>query len=258
MAGTTIQAVSRNPLAEPAVVGVAQGAGVGVVLLITLVPLAGAWAMAGAGLVGALVATLVVLLVTTARGGLSTDRPLLVGVGVSAGGLAVTTLVIVLTDPWNETKALTWLAGSTYGRTFEHLLPVLVCLTVAVPLLVAWRRDLDVLALDDHTPQALGVRLVPARLLLLGAAAALTATAVTAVGLIGFVGLVTPHAARVLVGSRHVRVLPVAAVLGALLVSVGDTVGRTVLAPAQLPAGLLAAVIGAPYFVWLLWRSRVS
>jgi iron complex transport system permease protein len=104
----------------------------------------------------------------------------------------------------------------------------------------------------------LGVRLAPARLLLLGTAAALTATAVTAVGLIGFVGLVAPHAARALVGGRHARVLPVAALLGAVLVSLGDTVGRTVLAPAQLPAGLLTAVIGAPYFVWLLWRSRVA
>jgi iron complex transport system permease protein len=258
LAGATIQAVCRNPLAEPAVVGVAQGAGVGVVLLITLVPLAGAWAMAGAGLLGALTATLLVLGVTVARGGLSTDRLLLVGVGVSAGALAVITLLIVLTDPWNETKALTWLAGSTYGRTFQHLLPVLTCLAVVFPLLVGNRRRLDLLALDDDTPQVLGVRLAPARLLLLGTAAALTATAVTAVGLIGFVGLVAPHAARALVGGRHARVLPVAALLGAVLVSLGDTVGRTVLAPAQLPAGLLTAVIGAPYFVWLLWRSRVA
>jgi iron complex transport system permease protein len=258
LAGATIQAVSRNPLAEPAVVGVAQGAGVGVVLLITVVPLAGAWAMAGAGLLGAVTATLLVVGLTVARGGLSTDRLLLVGVGVSAGALAVITLVIVLTDPWNETKALTWLAGSTYGRTLEHLLPVLLCLVVVVPPLVAGRRQLDLMALDDDTPQVLGVRLVPTRLLLLGAAAALTATAVTAVGLIGFVGLVAPHAARALAGGRHARVLPVAALLGAVLVSLGDTAGRTLLAPAQLPAGLLTAVIGAPYFVWLLWRARVT
>lgn len=102
----------------------------------------------------------------------------------------------------------------------------------------------------------LGIRLVPTRLLLLGSAAALTAVSVSAVGVIGFVGLVAPHAARAIVGSRHVRVLPVAALLGATVVSLGDTLGRTVIAPAQLPAGLLTALIGTPYFAWLLWRSR--
>ena len=96
-----------------------------------------------------------------------------------------------------------------------------------------------------------------ARPVLLGVACLLTATAVCAVGVIAFVGLVAPHAARVLVGAQHRRVLPVAALLGALLVSVADTLGRTVIAPGQLPAGLLAALVGTPYFVWLLWRSRI-
>jgi iron complex transport system permease protein len=256
LAGVSLQAVCRNPLAEPAVVGVAQGAALGAVLHITAVPLATAWAVAGSGLAGALAATLLVLGVTLSRGRLDTDRLLLVGVGVSAGATAVITLVIALTDPWNQTKALTWLAGSTYGRTYESLVPVATALVVAAPALVLWRRELDLLALDDDTPRVLGVGLVGHRLLLLVAAAALTAGAVTAVGLIAFVGLVAPHVSRVLVGSRHYRVLPVAALLGAVLVSVGDALGRAVLAPAQLPAGLLAALIGAPYFVWLLWRSR--
>jgi iron complex transport system permease protein len=100
------------------------------------------------------------------------------------------------------------------------------------------------------------VRLEPTRLAALAGAAVLTATAVCAVGVVGFVGLVAPHAARALVGGRHSRVLPVAALLGALLVSLADTIGRFVIAPAQVPAGLLTALIGTPYFVWLLWRSR--
>ena len=258
LAGATLQAVCRNPLAEPAVIGVAQGAGVGIVLLITTVPLAGAWAVAGAGLAGAVIAMLLVLGVTLARGGLNTDRLLLVGVGVAAGSFAAITLVIVLTDPFNQTKALTWLAGSTYGVTFEHLTPLLAALALAAPVLILERRQLDLLVLDDDTPRVLGVPLVPTRLVLLGTAAALTAAGVTAVGVISFVGLVAPHVARVLVGGRHSRMLPVAALIGAVLVSLGDTLGRTLLAPAQLPAGLLTAVIGAPYFVWLLWRSRLT
>lgn len=166
------------------------------------------------------------------------------------------TFIVVLTDPWNVAKALTWLSGSTYGRTMPQILPVLIALLVLTPLVVAARRELDLLSLDEDTPRVLGVRLERTRLIALTGAALLAATAVAAVGLVAFVGLVAPHAARALVGAAHARVLPVAALLGALLVSVADTVGRTVIAPAQVPAGLLTALIGTPYFVWLLWRSR--
>jgi iron complex transport system permease protein len=104
----------------------------------------------------------------------------------------------------------------------------------------------------------LGVPLERTRLTALAAAALLTSTAVSAVGAIGFVGLVAPHLARALVGGRHARALPVAALLGALLVGLADLIGRTVIAPAQVPAGLVTALLGAPYFVWLLWRSRAA
>jgi iron complex transport system permease protein len=148
------------------------------------------------------------------------------------------------------------LSGSTYGRTLPQVLPVAVALLLAIPLLVRSRRDLDLLTLDDDTPQVLGVRLLPRRLVLLVVSALLTASAVSAVGVMAFVGLVAPHMARALVGSSHARVLPMAALVGAVVVLVADTIGRTVIAPAQLPAGLLTALLGTPYFVWLLSRSR--
>ena len=185
------------------------------------------------------------------------DRLVLIGVGVSAAAAALTTVVIVLTDPWNVGKALTWLSGSTYGRTFPQVAPVAVTLALAGPALWQAHRALDLLAVDEDTARVVGVPVDRARPVLLGVACLLTATAVCAVGVIAFVGLVAPHAARVLVGAQHRRVLPVAALLGALLVSVADTLGRTVIAPGQLPAGLLAALVGTPYFVWLLWRSRI-
>ncbi len=255
LAGTVVQAVCRNPLAEPGLLGVTAGAGLGAVAVVLLVPGVGIVGMSVAAVVGAL-GTFAIVYRLAYRGGLSSDRLVLIGIGMSAGATALTTLVIVVVAPWNLNLALTWLSGSTYGRTLEHLVPVVLALLVVVPVAVLHRREMDVLALDEDTPRVLGLRLDRTRLLLLGASAVLTAAAVCAVGVVGFVGLVAPHAARALVGSRNGRVIPVAMLLGAVLVSVADTVGRTVIAPAQIPAGLTTALIGAPYFVWLLWRSR--
>lgn len=249
LAGTIVQAVSRNPLAEPGMLGVVGGAGVAAVAVITVVPLASFW-LEGAAAAAALVFGL------AARRGLEQNRLVLIGIGVSSGTTAIVSLLIVLTDPYNGAKALVWLSGSTYGRTFPQVLPVLVALAATLPILASMTRQLDLIGLDPDTPRLLGIRLGPTRLGLLSIAVVLTAAAVAAVGVIGFVGLVAPHAARALVGQRHSRVLPVAALLGALLVSVADTLGRTVIAPAQIPVGLVTAVIGSPYFVWLLWRSR--
>ncbi len=255
VAGTTVQAVCRNPLAEPGILGITAGAGLGAVSLLTFVPLAGVWAVSGVAGLGAMVAFALVYGLAW-RGGLSSDRLVLIGFGAWQGGMAVITYLVIAFDPWNTGKALTWLSGSTYGRMPTQVLPVLIALLVLTPAVVAARRELDLMALDDDTPRVLGVRLERTRLVALGAAALLTSTAVSAVGVIGFVGLVAPHAARALVGGRHSRVLPVAALLGAALVSIADTLGRTIIAPAQVPAGLVTAMIGTPYFVWLLWRSR--
>ena len=124
------------------------------------------------------------------------------------------------------------------------------------PLLIGMRRQLDLLAIDDDTPRILGVNLERTRLWVLALAAVLAALSVVAVGAVGFVGLVAPHLARSIVGARHGRIIPVSMLLGALLVSVADTIGRTLIAPAQIPVGLMIALIGAPYFIWLLRRSR--
>ncbi|MFE4373014.1 iron ABC transporter permease [Streptomyces sp. NPDC056835] len=254
-AGAVVQAVSRNPLAEPGILGVVGGAGVGAVITLTVVPLASFWLIGGSALAGAAAAAALVFGLA-ARHGLEQNRLVLTGIGVSAGAAALVSLLIVLTDPYNGTKALVWLSGSTYGRTFPEVLPVLATLAVSLPVLAVMRRDLDLIGLDADTPRLLGIRLGTTRLALLGVAVVLTAAAVAAVGVIGFVGLVAPHAARALVGRRHARVIPVAALMGSLLVVVADTLGRTVIAPAQIPVGIVTAVIGAPYFGRLLWRSR--
>lgn len=255
LSGTLVQAVTRNPLAEPGIVGVTGGAGLGAVVLVTTVPLASGWGIAAAAFAGAAVASLLVFGLA-ARGGFAQNRLVLIGIGTSTAATALVSLLIVLTDPFNGAKALTWLSGSTYGRTLPDLLPVLVALVAGTLVAVASSRRLDLVALDDDTPRLLGLALPAQRLGLLVVAVVLAAASVTAVGVVAFVGLVAPHAARALVGRRHARVVPVAMLLGASLVCLADVLGRTVIAPAQLGAGLLTAVVGTPYFVWLLWRAR--
>ncbi|WP_282085832.1 siderophore ABC transporter permease CdtC [Streptomyces tendae] len=255
LAGTLVQAVTRNPLAEPNVLGVTGGGALGAVILVTTVPAAGTWGVAGAAFAGSAV-TAVLVFGLAARGGFRQNRLVLVGIGVASGTAAMISLLIVLTDPFNATKALTWLSGSTYGRTMPDVVPVALALVVGIGVAVARRTELDLLSLDEDTPRLLGLRVAPGRLGFLVLSVVLSATAVACAGTIGFVGLVAPHAARALVGRRHVRVVPVAILLGATLVCAADLLGRTVIAPAQLGAGLMTAVIGTPYFLYLLVRSR--
>ncbi|MFJ3582189.1 iron ABC transporter permease [Streptomyces sp. NPDC090127] len=255
LAGTLVQAVTRNPLAEPATLGVSGGAALGAVLLVTSVPLAASWSVAGAAFAGAAVSSLIVFGLA-ARGGFQQNRLVLVGFGVATGSAALISLLIVLTDPFNATKALTWLSGSTYGRTMPDIVPLALVLAVGVTAAFARRTELDLVSLDEDTPRLLGLSLGRGRLGFLALSVLLSATAVAAAGTIGFVGLVAPHAARALVGRQHARVVPVAVLLGAVLVCTADLLGRTVIAPAQLGAGLMTAVIGTPYFLHLLVRSR--
>ena len=255
LGGALTQAVARNPLAEPGMIGVVGGAGLGAVTVLTLVSGAGFWTLAGSAGLGAALAMAVVFAVA-ARGGFTSERLVLIGFGVHAASQALVTLLITLTDPWNETKALTWLGGSTYGRAFTHLVPMALAVLLVAPVLVRTRRELDLLSLDEETPRVLGVPVARSRLLLLSCAVLLTGAAVAGIGVLSFVGLVAPHAARAIVGTRHARLLPAAALLGAILVCTADTAGRTVIAPGQLPAGLMTAIIGAPYFGWLLYRHR--
>ncbi|ACZ32056.1 transport system permease protein [Xylanimonas cellulosilytica DSM 15894] len=263
LSGTMVQATARNPLAEPGILGITGGAGLGAVIVVTTVAgtawgngiAAGTGATLIAAVIGGMLAFALVYLLAW-RSGLLADRLVLVGIGLWNLTAALTTFLLLRSDPWNTPRIYTWLSGTTYGRDFAEVLPLLVLLALAIPLATSMPRELDLLALDDDTPQLVGIGLERTRLLVLAAAAALAATSVTAVGVVGFVGLVAPHAARALVGGRHARVLPVAMLLGAVFLGLADLLGRTVIAPAQLPAGLVVALLGAPYFVWLLARSR--
>ncbi|MFE6165814.1 iron ABC transporter permease [Streptomyces sp. NPDC056486] len=255
LSGTLVQSVTRNPLAEPGVLGVSGGAALGAIILVTSAPGSGPWSITGAAFAGAAVSSVVVFGLA-AKGGFQNSRLVLVGIGVSSGTMALISLLIVLTDRFSATKALIWLSGSTYGRSGTDILPVAAVLVAGTVVAIARRKELDLVSLDEDTPRLLGLDLARGRLGFLIVSVLLSATAVAAAGTIGFVGLVAPHAARALVGRRHVRVVPVAILLGATLVCLADLLGRTVIAPAQMGAGLMTAVVGTPYFVYLLVRSR--
>ncbi len=253
LAGSLVQATSRNPLAEPGLIGITAGAGLGAVLVTGGTTTT--TSLLGAAVLGALLAFGLVYALSW-RGGLDADRLVLVGIGLWYGLSSLSGYLLLRANPWDTPRIYTWLSGTTYGRSWDQVLPIAVALVVSLPIAFAVRRELDLLALDDDTPRLVGVNLERTRRLVLGVAAVLGAFSVAAVGVVGFVGLVAPHLARALVGSRSARTIPVAVLLGAMLLGLADVVGRTAIAPAQLPAGLAVAMLGAPYFVYLLARSR--
>ncbi|WP_245851138.1 iron ABC transporter permease [Brachybacterium vulturis] len=254
LAGTVVQTTVRNPLAEPGLLGITAGAGLGAATVVTTLDGGRLLMIVCAVLVG--VATFALIALLAWRRGLAPERFVLVGIGTGYGMSALTTFLLLSANPFDTPTILTWLSGTTYGRSLGDVVPVLIALVLITPLLLGMHRELDLLAIDEDTPRVLGVRLERTRLAVMGVAAVLASISVVAVGVVGFVGLVAPHLARALVGGRHLRTIPAAMLLGGGLVGLADALGRSLIAPAQIPAGLMVAVLGAPYFVWLLWRSR--
>lgn len=254
LAGAAVQGTVRNPLAEPGLLGVTAGAGLGAVMVVTSGS-GGNRALLVVVAVLMALATFAVIAALAWRGGLLPDRFVLIGIGCGYALSSLTTFLLLRSNPWDTPQIFTWLSGTTYGRSLADVVPAAAVLLVAAPLLLGMAGRLDLLAIDEDFPRLVGVGVERTRLLVLTVAAVLAAVSVVAVGVVGFVGLIAPHLARALVGTRNARVLPVAMVLGAVLVCLADTLGRTLLAPAQLPAGLMVAMVGAPYFVWLLRRS---
>ncbi|WP_461296866.1 iron ABC transporter permease [Streptomyces harbinensis] len=255
LAGCVVQSAVRNPLAEPGVLGITAGAGLGAAAVVTSGVSGGRPVLIAAAVATGL-ATFALIALLSWRGGFLPDRFVLIGIGCGYGLSSVTTFLLLRADPFNTPRIFTWLSGTTYGRTLPDVVPVAVALAVALPVLLALRERLDLLAVDEDTPRIVGVRPVRVRFAALSIAAVLAALSVVAIGVVGFVGLVAPHLARSLVGARHGRAIPVAMLLGALLVCVADALGRTVVAPAQVPAGLMIALVGGPYFLWVLRNSR--
>ncbi len=255
VAGTLIQKLTGNPMASPEVLGISSGAAFGVVMMLFMVPGDAFIWLLPAGSLGA-AATLLIIMIAAGRGGFSTERMLLAGIALSTAFTTVIFLLLASGDP-RMGGLLTWLSGSTYSvEPAQALRTALVAagLMVLAPLC---RRWLTILPLGGATARSVGIALTPARLTILLLAATLTAMATLTVGPLSFVGLMAPHMARMLGFRRALPQMVIAALLGGLLMVFADWCGRMLLFPYQIPAGLLATFIGAPYFVYLL-RKQTS
>jgi iron complex transport system permease protein len=253
-AGGAYQAVFRNPLADPYLLGVAAGAGLGATIAIThagavpvqLAAFAGAIAAAGGAYA----------LGRSVGGGRSTATLILAGVAVAAFLTAVQTLVLQQ-DTENVRAVYSWLLGRLSTSGWGDVLVVLPYIAISLAVILAHRRILDVLRVGDEEAAGLGVAVTRVRLLVIAAATLGTAAAVSVSGLIGFVGIVVPHAIRLLAGTSYQVILPLAALFGAAFLVVADVIARTAISPAELPIGVVTACVGAPFFVFVLRTSRV-
>jgi iron complex transport system permease protein len=258
MAGATYQGMFRNPLVSPDILGVSSGAGFGAVLAIFLaLP---AFAIQISSFVGGLVAVAVVYSIARAVRSVHEEVLVLVLAGIIIGTLfgAGVSLLTYLADPYDQLPAITfWLLGSLAATRPEDLWAALPSLLLGLIPLVLLRWRVNLMSLGDEEAQALGVDTRMVRLALIVSATLMSAAAVSLAGMVGWVGLVVPHLARMLVGPNYSRLLPASMVLGAGYLLLVDTLARTA-AEIEIPLGVLNAVVGAPFFLWLLARSRRS
>ncbi|MEZ3181806.1 iron ABC transporter permease [Streptomyces pimonensis] len=257
VAGVVLQAVVANPLADPYVLGVSSGASLGAVLVITLTSGAlGGLGVSSAAFLGAAAAATLVFLLGQKQGRLAPTRLVLSGVAVGYLFLAATSYLQLRATPTELRTVMFWMLGSVAGAKWEQL-PVVttVVLTTTVALALFGRR-LNALLVGDESATALGVDVHRLRAVLLALSSLVTGTVIAVAGGIGFVGLMIPHLVRLITGADHRRLLPQAALVGAVYLVVVDLLSRTVNRPNELPLGILTALFGAPFFLWLLRRNK--
>ena len=253
ISGVLVQSVVRNPLASPDILGINNAAGlVAVTVLIFLPNLAFYWLPIFAFIGGVLS---FILLWMICGFNFRPIKMAIIGVALSALWAAISHY-LMLTNPVEINTARLWLTGSLWGRSWAYVDVVLPWLLVLLPLPFIFCRDLDTLGLGENKAATLGVSVNKTQILVLVLAVALSTTAVAICGPIAFLGLVAPHLARKLVGGRHRTLLPAAMLIGTLLLQISDILARVIDPPTELPAGILTAIIGAPYFFYLLMRTK--
>ena len=257
-AGATYQGLFRNPLADPYLIGVAQGAALGAVIGFLLPP---AWHSVGLGIIpllafcGALASTVTVY--SLARVGKTLPVTTLILAGVALGALLASIVsYLIITSGEKMHGIMFWLMGSFSLSQWSETIIVLPYVLIGVIIILLYARPLNLVQLDEEQAQQLGVNVERLKLILLTAATLITAAAVSFVGIIGFVGIIVPHAVRLIWGADHRFLLPLSVLTGAIFLILADLVARTLMAPTEIPIGVITAICGAPFFLYLLRRRK--
>ncbi|SFM15465.1 iron complex transport system permease protein [Paenibacillus sp. 1_12] len=260
VSGAILQGLSRNPLADPGILGLHAGAAFGLIAFVSffhsmkdtsalLIPL---FTLIG----GILSAFLIVILAYDRQRGLLPIRLILIGIAVAAGFSAITLFLSLRLDETTYAFTARWLVGNVWGRDWIHVYALLPWILIFVPYSFFQTKALNAFSLGDEVATGIGTAVRKQRLLLLATAVALSSASVAMAGGIGFIGLVAPHLARRLVGPMHQHFLPIAGLIGLVILVVADTIGRSLFQPNAIPAGVVVAAIGAPYFLYLLTKSK--
>ncbi|WP_270573071.1 FecCD family ABC transporter permease [Bacillus glycinifermentans] len=261
-AGAVWQGVSQNDLADPGILGINAGAGFAVVIFIYFFQGAGgsfdanvAFSLPIFAFAGACIAVVLIYLFAWKKG-LNPIRLVLVGIGINTAFGAAILMLQLKMNPNDFMQATVWLSGNIWSANWSFVSAILPWIVLLIPFIFYKARYLNVLNLGDQIAAGLGTSVEKERLALLLAAAALSGACVAAGGNITFLGLVAPHIARRLVGPKHQLLIPASALTGALLLLLADLIGKTLLAPSEIPVGLVISVLGAPYFIYLLMKTN--
>ncbi|WP_168121255.1 iron ABC transporter permease [Paenibacillus sp. HB172176] len=263
MAGTVVQSLTRNNLADPGILGINAGAGMAMVVFLYFFQgkvkgtgLAAIFAMPAVGLAGGLGAALLIYFYARKNGRIESQRLLLTGIAMASGLSAVTVFLTLRMSAQDFEMAAVWVSGSIYNANWKYVLSMLPWLVLLAPVIYMRSRILDLFQLAEDTARGLGASVEKERAILLLSAIGMVSACVSVSGGIGFIGLMAPHIARRLVGFSHRQLLPMSAMVGALLVLISDFIAKSALAPIEIPVGIVIAIIGVPYFVLLLYRGR--
>ncbi|MFF2016909.1 iron ABC transporter permease [Paenibacillus sp. NPDC058177] len=256
ISGVLIQSAVRNPLADASIIGVTSGAGFGALIVLFAWPAMTVIALPIAAMAGGALAASIVFFLAWRRG-LNPSVLILLGIAISAIASAGIQVMIVKASIWSG-NSLIWITGSTYGRGWNQFYSLLIFLIILLPVAYYLGRKIDLLAFGDESSVGLGLPVRGTRLWAMIIGVLLAAGAVSSVGTIGFLGLIAPHAVRMMIGHHTRRSIILSGLLGGLLLVIADTVGRTIMAPKEIPSGLIIMLIGAPYFLFLMYRSLVK
>lgn len=262
ISGAILQGLSQNPLADPGILGINSGAGFTVVLYMFFFQgttfftgWLSTFIMPLTALLGAFLAAFLIYSLSWKKGQVTPVRLLLVGIGINAAFGAGLIIFQMKMEPIDFTKAIVWLSGTIWGTNWTFVWALLPWLLILLPIALYKSKELDVLSLSAPIAIGVGVPIEKERRWLLILSVALAGACVSVGGGITFLGLIAPHIARRLVGARHARILPLTAALGGLLLLSADTLGRVIMAPMELPVGIVVSILGAPYFIYLLMRN---